>query len=413
MLCTQANRVVPHGSFQTDAVAVAVPVVADAVPVANVVSQPLRAHSVSANRRNTITRRLSSGLVETNADTGIPDWWKHQSLTNHGFPPGLRAEIIKTLKEFPSRVWVVDNSGSMSESDGNLFVADKKKMLPCTRWIELQHCLKFHLKLAEELHAPCDFQLLNPGYDGEQFLTCSNPNPELFKQEVAKTWKTIKLSFPQYKTPLSWHIQQIHDRVYRESNDLRARGERICVILATDGLPSDNPKGVRGGAREAFRQALNSLHGLPVWVVVRLLTDEDNVVEYWNDLDQQVGCAVVFNAVVHRASNVLVFFVLSAISRAQIWCLCRPTTKITPTLNPTQVELPLEVLDDWSGEAKEVYSVNPWFNYTEYLHHAREMGLRHPVFDLMDEKAFGPTEVRARLQGLLFFLVVYPCRLSL
>ena len=75
-------------------------------------------------------------------------------------------------------------------------------------------------------------------------------------------------------------------------------------------------------------------------------------------------------------------------------------------MNRNQVELPLEVLDDWGGEAKEVYSVNPWFNYTDYLHHAREMGLRHPVFDLMDEKAFGPTEVR--LYGLFLFFISFP-----
>jgi hypothetical protein len=37
-----------------------------------------------------------------------------------------------------------------------------------------------------------------------------------------------------------------------------------------------------------FQTALQSLEGLPVWVVVRLCTNEHQVVEFYNNLDSQL-----------------------------------------------------------------------------------------------------------------------------
>ena len=206
--------------------------------------------------------------------------------------------MIRTLKEYPSRIWLLDNSGSMETNDGEVYVPDKKRYLSCTRWVELKDTVKFHLKLAVGLEAPCVLQLLNPGHEGKQFMSCSNScYPRIFRQQVSATWRTIERSHPQSKrsrTPLTEYIYQIHARIVDEADRLCAKGQRICIILVTDGLPSDNPYGAHGGPREAFRQALNSLCRLPVWVVVRLATDEETVVEYYNDLDQQVAyCHVV------------------------------------------------------------------------------------------------------------------------
>ncbi len=37
--------------------------------------------------------------------------------------------------------------------------------------------------------------------------------------------------------------------------------------------------------RDEFKEAMRSLEGLPIWVVVRLCTDQENVVQFNNDLD--------------------------------------------------------------------------------------------------------------------------------
>jgi hypothetical protein len=72
----------------------------------------------------------------------------------------------------------------------------------------------------------------------------------------------------------------------------------------------------------------------------------------------------------------------------------------------SQIEVPLEVLDDWMGEAAEIYAQNPWLNYPEVMHHVREMGFSHPLFDVIDERRLEVSEMLKFLQ-LIFGA---PCR---
>jgi hypothetical protein len=50
------------------------------------------------------------------------------------------------------------------------------------------------------------------------------------------------------------------------------------------------------------------------------------------------------------------------------------------------LELNMDVLDDHSGEAKEIHKVNPFLIYGEPLHRMREFGVSMKEFDLIDEK---------------------------
>lgn len=66
-----------------------------------------------------------------------------------------------------------------------------------------------------------------------------------------------------------------------------------------------------------------------------------------------------------------------------------------------QLELSLEVLDDFLEEAKEIYQHNPWLNYALPLHRLREMGYHDRVFDMMDERPFTHEELRSFCSTLL------------
>ncbi len=83
-----------------------------------------------------------------------------------------------------------------------------------------------------------------------------------------------------------------------------------------------------------------------MWTVIRLCTDEDVVRRFYNSLDDEL-------------------------------------------------ELSVEVLDDYAAEAKEVHAHNPWITYALPLHRCRELGYHVRLFDMIDERPLTPSEIRS------------------
>jgi hypothetical protein len=117
------------------------------------------------------------------------------------------------------------------------------------------------------------------------------------------------------------------------------------VILATDGLPTDDQGYGGDEITQEFIKALRALEGLPIWLVIRLCTDEEKVTNFYNQLDGML-------------------------------------------------ELSLEVLDDFWGESKEIQRYNPWLNYALPMHRCRELGYHDRLFDLIDERPLTKGELR-------------------
>ena len=67
-------------------------------------------------------------------------------------------------KSFAKRIWVIDNSGSMQAVDGHKIVAtgrqaNQMKIVPCSRWEEIQACTSYHIQIAAAMEAPTTFRV--------------------------------------------------------------------------------------------------------------------------------------------------------------------------------------------------------------------------------------------------------------
>jgi len=269
-------------------------------------------------------------------------------LLAQGYTRGLANSLNDTKKAFAKRIWIVDNSGSMNCTDGHRFVETRckndVKMVPCSRWEEIQECVQYHIQLACSIGAPTEFRFLNdPGahVGPQRFIVAEDSTYDRSKEAM----DIVRRARPTGVTPLTAHVMDIHREIRSIAPQLRAQGQKVAIVIATDGLPSDEMG--QGGMmiKQQFINSLRSLEGLPVWLVIRLCTDEDEVVEFYNELD-------------------------------------------------SQLELSIEVLDDFVGEAKEIYSTNPWLNYALPIHRMREMGYHDRVFDLLDERLLTKSELR-------------------
>ena len=254
--------------------------------------------------------------------------WQLSEFHRQGFPAGLALEVGNTKAMYPCRFWVVDNSGSMLKADGHQIrfnagrSEDRTVVVPCTRWTELQQAVEDHVKLAGVIQVSTVFRMLNdPGVKvAPQEFSVALPasfqeikehadevNAEKNKhrhslkkmglkkaertkrsiaQDVEQAVLAIHKSRPAGATPLTPHLLEFRRRIRSVEEQLRQEGQQAVVVLATDGLPTDKDGEESEDAKDEFAEALKTFQNLPVWIVIRLCTDDKDVVDYYNNLDK-------------------------------------------------------------------------------------------------------------------------------
>jgi len=278
------------------------------------------------------------------------------ALQERGFPPGLSQEVVSTVGQSPVRFWVIDNSGSMWASDGHVLRGKGKntQLIPCTRWSEMQATVEYHAELSGLLEATTVFQLLNHPGDPRvpQVFSIAEHGYHEIPNNIETAKNAVMNCQPNGPTPLAERLLEIQQQITEIAPSLHSKGQKVVIVLATDGLPTDTYGGSSADAAREFVSILRGLQDYPVWIVVRLCTDDAETCNFYNSLDGEL-------------------------------------------------ELPLEVLDDHVAESKEVATFNPWLNYGLPIHRTRELGYQHRIFDLLDERPLNKEEVKEFLE-LLF-----------
>ena len=149
---------------------------------------------------------------------------------------------------------------------------------------------------------------------------------------------------PGGRTPLCMHIKDVIQKIKIIAPELNSRGQKACLMIATDGEATDGD----------IMEAMAPLQDLPVYVVIRLCTDDAKVLGYWNEIDKNL-------------------------------------------------ELQLDVLDDLSGEAKEVSHHNGWLTHGEPLQRLREFGSSSSELDMLDEQTAGLEQIRVICEYMYFY----------
>jgi hypothetical protein len=136
------------------------------------------------------------------------------------------------------------------------------------------------VQLSALLTAPTVFRLLNnPGISaGAQEFDVATKGEELIPSDVDNALNIMTKARPTGCTPLTDHIKEIHATVTAMKDSLESQGKRVVIVLATDGLPTNSFGECNTFIKNQFVQSLRGLEGLPVWLVIRLSTDEEDVV---------------------------------------------------------------------------------------------------------------------------------------
>eukprot|EP00581_Thalassiosira_minuscula_P008392 CAMPEP_0183708582 /NCGR_PEP_ID=MMETSP0737-20130205/4849_1 /TAXON_ID=385413 /ORGANISM="Thalassiosira miniscula, Strain CCMP1093" /LENGTH=516 /DNA_ID=CAMNT_0025936477 /DNA_START=157 /DNA_END=1707 /DNA_ORIENTATION=- len=272
-------------------------------------------------------------------------------ITSLGLPSTLLPSIYSTYLSCDSRVWLCDNSSRMKVRDSHIGKrGDDGRGRPTieraddvSRWDELRDCVEFHAKMATRVWIPTKVWLVNDpdSYGGEwkhsQRIPLCSGTPADLSSELDYMKKVLRnCELDQSRCPLRYCIRSLAKGLGQEAESLAARGRHVTLVICTQGRPTTREGETGSRMLWDLQDELMSLSRMPVKIILRLCTDNEEVRDMYNTLDGKLDS--------------------------------------------------MDVLDDWWGEAMEVYLHNPWLTYSVGIHRLRESGLAPDLMDDLDER---------------------------
>mmetsp|Transcript_5684 Transcript_5684/g.11685 ORF Transcript_5684/g.11685 Transcript_5684/m.11685 type:complete len:740 (-) Transcript_5684:174-2393(-) len=274
---------------------------------------------------------------------------KQSYLDYLGLPRGLLKSFSRDLHKCDLRIWLIDNSTAMLERDSHRVsgsLDDIKKIDGVTRWEELSSTIAFHVDMATRCWIPTRSFLINyqkSSKTPQKFTLCCK-TPDDIQSEIKQYKRFMKYATPKTPfNPLALSIQTIRKIIAPGAKRLIQEGKHINLVICTQGIPTDMEGNTGPSVTKEFKESIRSLSELPVKIIVRVVSDDENVFDFYNALDGQLDS--------------------------------------------------LDVLDDFWGEGLEVYLRNPWLAYGLGLHRFREAGMAWELVNDIDERTLRIDEV--------------------
>jgi hypothetical protein len=147
---------------------------------------------------------------------------------------------------------------------------------------------------------------------------------------------------PNGLTPICAHLCEVADQLRALSPVLQNDDQIALLIIMTDGESTDGD----------IVDILKPLEGLPLHVIVRVCTHEQEVIDYWQNIN-------------------------------------------------AQLDMEVHVLQDVTTEAIAVHENNPWLAYNDTLQRVREYGILLPEIDSLAGRQLTKDEIRSLAMMLL------------
>ena len=171
----------------------------------------------------------------------------------------------------------------MLMNDGKIFVETKRQddvkiKSKCTRWDELKETIKYHAQLSALLKSPTKFILLNPPtYINKRLAAAAGDDDgewsigergiEYIQDDLNQFMKGIDNVQPRGVTPLTQQLQ----RIYESVKYLTTTTNKIILVIATDGIPTDCNGYTSPTIEKEFEYVLRLIQSVAN-VVIRLCT---------------------------------------------------------------------------------------------------------------------------------------------
>ena len=184
-----------------------------------------------------------------------------------------------------------------------------------SRWEELENCVAFHVRMASGCWIPTKFLLVHrlesdqANVNQSKFKVCWGRREDV-RQECERARDIMRgMTLDHRSCPLAALVRKVRENLAKEAPRLEVEGKKISVVVCTQGhitataicrrqdsgKSSSSHHSNGGGGVQELRSELEKLSKMPVKIILRMCTDDEEVLEDFNEMDKTIDSVDVLD----------------------------------------------------------------------------------------------------------------------